>query len=112
EPRLDAIWMYLAEKVKDVFPYGFWHQCGRNLPRALELIRDMPGIKGDQYDMSYYGQDIQWPQRCEQVAGTLKSSACAMNPPTTQMPCHGTADEIRQAVREFIDSPSRTRPPA
>jgi uroporphyrinogen-III decarboxylase len=93
-----------AEKVKDVFPYVFWHHCGRNLPRALELIRDMPGIKGIQYDMPYYGQDIAWPQWCGQVAQMLKGKSCAMNSPTTQMACHGTADEVRQAVREFIDS--------
>jgi len=93
-----------AEKVKDVFPYVFWHHCGRNLPRALELIRDMPGVKGIQYDMPYYGQDIEWPQWCGQVAELLKGKSCAMNSPTTQMACHGTADEVRNAVREFIDS--------
>jgi len=93
-----------AEKVKDVFPYVFWHHCGRNLPRALELIRDMPGIKGIQYDMPYYGQDIAWPQWCEQVATMLKGCSCAMNSPTTQLACHGTAGEVHHAVREFIDS--------
>lgn len=93
-----------AEKVKDVFPYVFWHHCGRNLPKALELIRDMPGVKGIQYDMPYYGQDTSWPQWTEQVARMLSGKACAMNSPTTQLACHGSADEVRTMVREFIDA--------
>lgn len=93
-----------ADKVKDVFPYVFWHHCGRNLPRALELIRDMPGVKGIQYDMPYYGQDISWPQWSEQVARMLSGKQCAMNSPTTQLACHGTSDEVGQMVREFIDA--------
>lgn len=93
-----------AEKVKDVFPYVFWHHCGRNLPRALELIRDIPGVKGIQYDMPYYGQETSWPQWCEQVARLLHGRQCAMNSPTTQVACHGTGDEVGRMVREFIDA--------
>jgi uroporphyrinogen-III decarboxylase len=93
-----------AAKAKEVFPYVFWHHCGRNLPRALELIREMPGVKGIQYDMPYYGQEITWPQWFEQVARMLRGKQCAMNSPTTQLACHGTSDEVRQMVSEFIDA--------
>jgi uroporphyrinogen-III decarboxylase len=93
-----------AAKCKDVFPYVFWHHCGRNLPKALELIREMPGVKGIQYDMPYYGQDLAYPQWFEQVARMLHGRQCAMNAPTTQLACHGTADEVRKMVNEFIDA--------
>lgn len=93
-----------AEKAKDIFPYVFWHHCGRNLPRALELIRDMPGVKGIQYDMPYYGQETSWSQWSEQVAKLISGKQCAMNAPTTQVACHGKADEVKQMVREFIEA--------
>ena len=56
------------------------------------------GIKGIQYDMPYYGQEITWPQWFEQVARMLQGKQCAMNAPTTQLACHGTADEVSQMV--------------
>jgi len=93
-----------AEKARDIFPYAFWHHCGRNLPRALELIGEISGIKGIQYDMPYYGQDILWARWAEQVARMLSGRQCAMNSPTTQTACHGTAEEVRRMVREFIEA--------
>ncbi len=91
-----------AERVKEVFPYVFWHHCGRNLTQALELIRDIPGVRGIQYDMPYYGQELSWPAWFEQVARLLHGRACAMNAPTTQLACHGSAAEVRRVVEEFI----------
>lgn len=93
-----------AEKAKDIFPYVFWHHCGRNHVHALELIRDTPGIKGIQYDMPYYGQDISYADWFAQVGQLIKGHQCAMNAPTTQLACHGSADEVRKMVRDFIDS--------
>jgi uroporphyrinogen-III decarboxylase len=92
------------EKAKHVFPYVFWHICGHNLPQALEMVSSWDGIKAIQYDMPYYGQEVPWPEWFEHVATMLKGRQCAMNSPTTQLACHGTADEVRTMVREFIDA--------
>ncbi len=100
-----------AEKVKDVFPYVFGTTVAV-ICSALELIRDTPGVKGIQYDMPYYGQEISWPKWCEQVAKMLRGKACAMNAPTTQVACHGSADEVRRMVGEFIEATLPTPPPA
>jgi uroporphyrinogen-III decarboxylase len=93
-----------AEKAREVFPYIFWHHCGHNLQQALEMISSIEGIKGIQYDMPYYGQEMPWPQWFEHVARLLKGKQCAMNSPTTQLACHGTADEVREMVAQFIEA--------
>ncbi len=93
-----------AEKAATIFPYTFWHICGHNLWQALEGIATWKGVKAIQYDMPYYGQDVTWPQWFERVARLLHGRQCAMNAPTTQLACHGTAAEVRRMVREFIDA--------
>ncbi len=92
------------EKCKKIFPYTFWHICGHNLDQALRMVSSWDGIKAIQYDMPYYGQEMPWGQWCEHVARMLKGRQCAMNSPTTQLACHGTADEVKRAVREFIEA--------
>lgn len=93
-----------VEKASKVFPYTFWHICGHNLPQALEMVSSWQGVKGIQYDMPYYGQEMPWPQWFEYVARMLKGRQCSMNAPTTQLACHGTADEVSRMVTEFIDA--------
>lgn len=98
---VDRIWVEKAEKI---FPYTFWHICGHNLPQALKMVSDWSGIKGVQYDMPYYGQEIPWPEWFGQVAKLFKGRQCAMNAPTTQLACHGSPEQVRQMVTEFIDA--------
>jgi len=93
-----------GEAAAKIFEHVFWHHCGRNLPGALQMISDIPGVRGVQYDMPYYGQQVTWPEWFEQAARLFKGRQCAMNAPTTQLACHGTADEVRGMVREFIDA--------
>jgi len=93
-----------VEKARTIFPYCFWHICGHNLPKALEMVSGWKGIKAVQYDMPYYGQEMPWPQWFEQVARLFKGRQCAMNAPTTQLACYGTADDVRHMVTEFIDA--------
>ena len=93
-----------VEKAKTIFPYTFWHICGHNLPQALQMVSAWDGIKGIQYDMPYYGQEMPWPQWFEQVAKMLRGRQCAMNSPTTQLACHGTAEEVKTMVAQFIDA--------
>jgi uroporphyrinogen-III decarboxylase len=93
-----------AEKAAQAFPYVFWHICGHNLWQALEAVSSWDGVKGIQYDMPYYGQEIPWPAWFERVARLLKGKQCAMNAPTTQLACHGTPDQVRQMVLEFLDA--------
>lgn len=102
--RFAGVDRVFAEHVKEAFPYVFWHHCGRNLTQALELIRGIPGVKGIQYDMPYYSQETTWPEWFEKVAVLLKGHQCAMNAPTTQLACHGSADEVRQMVSQFIEA--------
>ncbi len=92
------------EKARKIFPYVFWHVCGHNLPYALEMIAGWEGIKAVQYDMPYYGQNVSWPEWFEQAAKIFKGRQCAMNAPTTQLTCHGTAQEVDRMVRDFIDA--------
>lgn len=93
-----------VEKCREIFPYTFWHICGHNLTHALKMVSSWDGIKGMQYDMPYYGQEMSWPEWFEYVAKLLKGRQCAMNAPTTQLACHGTADQVRAMVREFIEA--------
>ncbi len=93
-----------VEKAKTIFPYTFWHICGHNLPQALQMVSAWDGIKGIQYDMPYYGQEMPWPQWFEQVARMLRGRQCAMNSPTTQLACHGTAEEVKTMVAQFIEA--------
>ncbi|HID06430.1 MAG TPA: hypothetical protein EYP10_04705, partial [Armatimonadetes bacterium] len=93
-----------AEEVGKIFPYAFWHQCGKNLPYAMEQLADWKGIKAVQYDEPYYFQDIPWHDWCEWVAKLFSGKKCAMNAPTTQRACFGTPDEIKQMVHEFIEA--------
>jgi uroporphyrinogen-III decarboxylase len=93
-----------VEKAKEIFPYVFWHICGHNVWQALEMVSSWDGIKGVQYDMPYYGQEPSWPEWFEQVARLLKGKQCAMNSPTTQLTCHGTPEQIRTMVTEFIEA--------
>jgi uroporphyrinogen-III decarboxylase len=37
------------------------------------------------------------------VAKLFAGKRCAMNAPTTQLACHGTAAEVRDMVRDFIE---------
>ena len=85
-------------------PHVFWHICGHNLPEAMKMLRDWPGLQVVQYDMPYYSQHISWPEWFESVAKLFTGRLCAMNAPTTQLACHGTVTEVKQMVREFIDS--------
>ncbi|MBU0640422.1 MAG: hypothetical protein KKB50_16280 [Planctomycetes bacterium] len=93
-----------VEKAARIFPYLFWHICGHNLPQALELVSGWPGIKGIQYDMPYYSQKLSWPEWFGRVAQLLAGKQCALNAPTTQLACHGTPEQIRGMVSEFIDA--------
>ncbi|MEW6249583.1 MAG: hypothetical protein AB1716_02970 [Planctomycetota bacterium] len=112
------------EKCGRIFPYVIWHICGHNLPQALEMIAGWPAVKGVQYDMPYYSQKLSWPEWCEYAAKIFAGGGrqggtrggpgsgrgagqCAMNSPTTQVACHGTPDDIRRMVREFVEA---TRP--
>lgn len=92
------------EKAGEIFPYVFWHVCGHNLPKALEMISSWKGVKAVQYDMPYYGQELTWPEWFEQAAKVFKGRQCAMNSPTTQLACHGRPEQITQMVSEFIDA--------
>ncbi len=93
-----------AEEAAKIFPYTFWHICGHNLPQAMQALTEWEGVKAVQYDMPYYSQKLPWPEWTESVARLFAGKRCAMNAPTTQACCHGTAGEVRQMVREFIDS--------
>lgn len=95
------------EKAGQIFPYVFWHHCGHNLPLSLENLATWPGLKGVQYDMPYYSQKVTWPEFFGSVAQLFAGKRCAMNAPTTQLACYGSAGEVRQMVRDFID---HTRP--
>jgi uroporphyrinogen-III decarboxylase len=92
-----------VEKATRVFPYVFWHICGHNLPEAMQTLTEWPGIKAVQYDMPYYSQKLTYPEWFESVARLFAGKRCAMNSPTTQLACHGTADEVRHMVRDFIE---------
>jgi uroporphyrinogen-III decarboxylase len=93
-----------VQKAVKLFPYVFWHICGHNLPEAMQLLVQWDGIKAVQYDMPYYGQKLSWPEWCESVARLFAGKRCAMNSPTTQTACHGTPDDVRRMVREFLDA--------
>ncbi len=93
-----------VEKARKLFPYCFWHICGHNLDHALQMVSSWQGIKAMQYDMPYYGQEMSWPAWFEHVARMLKGRQCAANSPTTQLACHGTADEVSRMVSEFIEA--------
>jgi uroporphyrinogen-III decarboxylase len=93
-----------AEKAARIFPYTFWHICGHNLPEAMQALTEWKGLKAVQYDMPYYSQRPTWPEWFESVAKLFKGKLCAMNSPTTQLACHGTVDEVRTMVREFIEA--------
>jgi len=92
-----------VEKATRIFPYVFWHICGHNLPQAMQALTEWPGIKAVQYDMPYYSQKLSWREWFESVAKLFAGKRCAMNSPTTQLACHGTAAEVRQMVRDFIE---------
>lgn len=92
-----------VEKAVKLFPYVFWHICGHNLPEALRLLTEWNGIKAVQYDMPYYSQKLSYPEWFESVAKLFAGKRCAMNAPTTQLACHGTSEEVRQMVCDFID---------
>ena len=96
-----------AEAAAKIFPFTFWHICGHNLPEAMRDLGTWKGLKGVQYDMPYYSQKLEWPDWCESVAKLYAGKLCAMNAPTTQVACHGSPDEIRRMVREFLE---RTTP--
>jgi uroporphyrinogen-III decarboxylase len=93
-----------AERAAEIFPYTFWHVCGHNLPKALDMISSWKGMKAVQYDMPYYGRDITYPQWFEEVARKFSGKQCAMNAPTTQLACHGTKEQVSQMVNEFMDA--------
>jgi len=90
------------EKVKEIFPYVFWHHCGHNLPESLVMFTQMPGLRAVQYDMPYYSQKMSWPEFYEYVAKLFSGKLCAMNSPTTQVCCYGTEEEVRTMVNQFI----------
>jgi uroporphyrinogen-III decarboxylase len=92
-----------AEKAAQIFPYTFVHHCGKNLPKALELIANYPA-KAVQYDEPYYSMDISWRDWCETVAKIFSGKKCAMNAPTTQQACFATVPQIENTVREFIQA--------
>jgi len=93
-----------AEKATSIFPYTFWHICGHNLPEAMQALTEWKGLKAVQYDMPYYSQRMSYPEWFEHVARLFAGKRCAMNSPTTQLACHGTADEVRAMVRDFIEA--------
>jgi uroporphyrinogen-III decarboxylase len=95
-----------AEKAAQIFPYTFVHHCGKNLPKALEMIADLP-VKAVQYDEPYYALDPNWRKWCEQTAKIFAGKKCAMNAPTTQKCCFGTTADVTTMVQEFITA---TRP--
>ena len=69
----------------------------------MKLLTEWNGIKAVQYDMPYYSQKLTYPEWFESVAKLFAGKRCAMNAPTTQLACHGTPQEVRQMVRDFID---------
>jgi len=91
-----------TEKATSIFPYTFWHICGHNLPEAMQALTEWKGLKAVQYDMPYYSQRLSYPEWFEQVARLFAGKRCAMNAPTTQLACHGTAQEVGDMVRDFI----------
>lgn len=93
-----------VQKAVKLFPYVFWHICGHNLPEAMQLLVQWDGIRAVQYDMPYYSQRLSWPEWCESVARLFAGRRCAMNSPTTQVACHGTPEDVRRMVREFIEA--------
>lgn len=93
-----------AEKAASIFPHLFWHICGHNLPEAMQMLARWQGLKAIQYDMPYYSQRLSWPEWFESVAKLYSGKLCAMNSPTTQLACHGSASEVKVMVREFIDA--------
>ncbi len=92
-----------VEKAAKIFPYLFWHICGHNLPEAMRDLAVWP-LKAVQYDMPYYSQKLTYPEWFEHVARLFAGKRCAMNSPTTQLACHGTAQEVKIMVRDFIDA--------
>jgi uroporphyrinogen-III decarboxylase len=92
-----------VEKAARIFPYLFWHICGHNLPEAMEVLACWP-VKAVQYDMPYYSQKLSYPEWFESVARLFAGKRCAMNAPTTQLACHGTPEEVRGMVRDFIEA--------
>jgi len=93
-----------VQKAVKLFPYVFWHICGHNLPEAMRLLTQWEGIKAVQYDMPYYSQKLSWAEWCESVARLFAGKRCAMNSPTTQVACHGTPEDVRRMVREFLEA--------
>jgi hypothetical protein len=93
-----------TEKAAGIFPYTFWHICGHNLPEAMQALTEWHGLKAVQYDMPYYSQRLSYPEWFEHVARLFAGKRCAMNSPTTQLACHGTAAEVRAMVRDFIEA--------
>jgi hypothetical protein len=69
----------------------------------MQALTRWPGIKAVQYDMPYYSQKLSYPEWFESVARLFAGKRCAMNSPTTQLACHGTAGEVRRMVRDFIE---------
>ncbi|MBI4604088.1 MAG: hypothetical protein HY721_19195 [Planctomycetes bacterium] len=92
-----------VDKAVKIFPHVFWHICGHNLPQAMEALTRWDGIQAVQYDMPYYSQKLSWPEWFESVARLFAGKRCAMNAPTTQLACHGTAAEVKAMVRQFIE---------
>jgi len=93
-----------VEKAKTIFPHVFWHICGRNLWKAMELLGEWDGLQAVQYDMPYYADDQNWARWCERVAQLYRGRRCAANAPTTQAACHGSRAEVETMVREFIEA--------
>ncbi len=92
-----------AEKAADIFPNVFLHHCGKNLPKAMEMIANLP-CKAVQFDEPYYSMDPNWRNWCEFVAKIFAGRKCAMNSPTTQACCFASTTEIDQMVKDFIEA--------
>jgi len=91
------------KKACELFPYVFLHHCGRNLPYAMERIATLP-VKAVQYDMPYYNSEMTYRQWFEWVAKLFAGKKCAMNAPTTQLALHGTHEEVKAMVRDFMSA--------
>ena len=76
----------------------------RHAPISRELVDRCYDTADAAFREVWYGQNVTWPQWFERVARLLKGKQCAMNSPTTQLACHGTPEEVRRMVTEFIEA--------
>ena len=105
---VDRIWV---EKAKKIFPYLFWHICGHNLPKAMQMMSGLGRHQGHpvRHALLRPGDDLAPVVRAD--ARLMHGKQCAMNAPTTQLACHGTPSRSTRWSPSSSTPPCRTRPP-